>query len=107
MGGLVYGTFVSRVLRIGRVARIEVRLYDNPQILNSFTWHVPAQSDGFVDGLVYRNYTPKLYASGGKHRDVPFIHRSKTTLRRKGIVNHDEIPESVTHAHVFNHMFRA
>ena len=106
VGGLVYGAFWSRVLHIGQVARIEVRIYDNPQIMNSFTWYVPEQSDGFVDGLVYRNYTPKLYASGGKSHDVPFIRRNKTVLSRKGIVNRKEVAESVTHARLFNYMFR-
>jgi hypothetical protein len=108
LGGIIHGAYRSRTLRVSPVVRIEIRVYENPQILNAFVWSVPPRSDGRVDGLVYRNYTPSQYVSSGKYLDTPFIPRPKGPPRLlvKTIVGHGEVAESVTHAHLFNAMFR-
>ena len=107
-GSIIDGTFRSRTLWTGTTARLEVRIYTNPQILNAFVLHVPPQAEGQIDGMVYRNYKPTQYVSSGKHLRRPFIHRKPGRPRTcsKTIVGPGEIPLSVTNPHLFGTVFR-
>jgi hypothetical protein len=108
LGGILHGSYRSRTLWAGTTARVEVRIYDNPQILNAFVLYVPPQADGEIDGLVYRNYKPKQYVSSGKRLHRPFIHRKPGSplTCSKTIVGRGEIPSSVTQPCLFGAMFR-
>lgn len=96
MGGIFHGSYRSRTLAVDGLAEVELRLFDNPQILNGLLWKVPPHSCE-TGGLVYANYRPTLFDSGGKRRDMPFIplpgHGRLFT--QKALVGHGEIPESV------------
>ena len=111
LGGIIHGTYQSRTLWFDNCNKIEVRIYDNKQILNALVWTLPSYSPGFVDGLLYKNYRPKIFDSSGKHKKNPFIpvptktggHRILTT---KSIVGHREESASVLQPTLFNKMFQ-
>jgi hypothetical protein len=96
MGGIFHGSYQSRTLAVDGLAEIELRLFDNPQILNGLLWKVPPRSCA-TGGLVYANYRPTLFDSGGKRRDIPFIPLPEhgRLLTQKTLVGRGEIPESV------------
>ena len=105
MGGVFHGAYQRRTLSVYGLAEIELCLFDNPQILNALRWKVPALSRD-VGGLVYANYRPVLFDTGGKRRGVPFIVPTGARLRtQKSIVGHNEIKESVLTPYTFHQHF--
>ena len=104
LGGIILGTYTSRTLRVGNVGHVEIRVYDNPQILNGLIWSVPPRVHDKVDGLLYRNYRPTLFRSGGKRIGTPFI-----TLPPKGrllcqrpLSTGNDVPTSIYQPRLFN-----
>jgi hypothetical protein len=107
LGGIIHGTYQSRSLRFGGNS-VEVRIYDNKQILNALVWTLPSYSPGIIDGLLYKNYRPKLFETSGKFKNTPFIPLPVTgrLLINKSIVGHKEIASSVMKPDLFTAMFQ-
>ena len=108
LGGIFHGVYQSRVLDIAGVAHVEIRIFDNKQIMNGLVWSIPRRTDGNVDGLLYRNYRPKFFVCNQK--TVGFIRLPKHTHRllvRRSIVGHGEVTESVLDPLYFKRLYCA
>ena len=105
MGGMFEGTYESRVLNIDDVGKVEIRIFDNKQIRNGMIWHLPEKSD-HVDGLVYKNYKPKLFETSGKNHGNPYIKLpNKRVLTNRSIVGHNEVAMSVKQPTLFKQIY--
>ena len=101
--GLFQGRYVGRTLQLGPGVQLELRKYENPQIdtqvLLHMTRHVPADTDG----LLYRNYRPKLFRLNSLVDTTPRTRHLSISrpLQCRSIVGRTENRDSVLHPRLF------
>jgi hypothetical protein len=98
---LFIGDYTARLLDVCDGGNIDLRLYPNPSIRNDIQFTLPGQ----MDGLLYKNYRPKLWRCN-KISDTKTIKiTSGRPLTSRGIVGHLECKEAVQHQNMFYQMF--
>ena len=103
--GPISGTYVSNQYQLPETIQLEVRHYENPQVLNEILIHVP--STYIFDGLMFQNYRHKYFSLYNLNdqtiKRVP-QHTQRVTTE-KGIINKGEITDSVLHTRLHQIMF--
>jgi hypothetical protein len=98
---LFIGDYTARVLEVCDGGEIDLRLYPNPSIRNDLQFTLPGQ----MDGLLYKNYRPKLWRCNRIDDTKLMRITAGRPLTSRGIVGHLEVKEAVQHQNMFYQMF--
>ena len=98
------GEYRERPLKLSNHITIYIRSYTNPQVQNGIALACPPSLD--LDGLLVRNYRPKLFMLNTMDDIKPVKIVSKRPLTKASIVKQGEIRDSILHMSLFNKMFR-
>jgi hypothetical protein len=80
---------------------MNLRLYPNPSIRNDLQYVLP----GNMDGLLYKNYRPKVWRRN-RLQDTKMVKvLSKRPLTQRDIVGHREVSDAVRNQKMFFEMF--
>jgi len=98
LGGIVLGTYRSRTLRLGQGAFVDVRIYDNPQIVNALVWYVPRHIPKCTGGLVYNDRRVSAYITRrrGRFLTPPSKKKGKTETTSNISLSGHRAPERMS-----------
>jgi hypothetical protein len=98
---LFIGDYTSRTLYVCDGGEMDLRIYPNPSIRNDLQYVLP----GNMDGLLYKNYRPKVWRRNTL-RDTKMVKMSsRRPLTRRDIVGHREVVGAVRNQKLFYEMF--
>jgi hypothetical protein len=98
---LFIGDYTARKFTVCDGGEIDLRLYPNPSIRNDLQFTLPGQ----MDGLLYKNYRPKLWRCNRIDDTKLMRITAGRPLTSRGIVGHLEVKEAVQHQNMFYQMF--
>jgi hypothetical protein len=92
---------MSRTLHVCDGGELDLRIYPNPSIRNDLQYVLP----GSMDGLLYKNYRPKVWRRNTL-RDTKMVKvSSRRPLTSRDIVGHREVVGAVRNQKLFYEMF--